>query len=175
MVLMEQAYCEALQIAFEFEKNGETFYRQLIDKVTDPFAKKVLEFLADEEIEHVRKIEEFNDSLLGKGGFDFDAECGLELTDRIRVMTQARMKEAEKNVNPNSNDLDIYDVAMLLETKSYELYERALAVPQDEKVETFFRFMLYEEKEHYDLLAYSKRYLEDPAYYFEEYGGWIFG
>jgi len=172
---MKQAYCEALRTAIEFELNGETFYRQLIDRVTDPFAKKVLVFLADEEVEHIRKIEAFNDSLLGKGEFDLETECSLELTDRIKTMVEERMRNADKGVTPDSNDIDIYEVAMLMETKSHELYEQALAEVEDERVETFFRFMLYEEKEHYDLLAYSKRYLEDPAYYFEEYGGWIFG
>jgi hypothetical protein len=28
---------------------------------------------------------------------------------------------------------------------------------------------------HYNLLATTKKYLEDPSYYFEDYGGWIFG
>ncbi|HZD60604.1 MAG TPA: ferritin family protein [Anaerolineae bacterium] len=172
---MEQAYCEALGIATEFELNGEAFYRQLIEKVSDPFAKKVLVFLADEEIDHIRKIEAFNNALLGKGEFDFETECNLELPDRIEALIQARMKDADKNVSPNSDDLDIYDVAMLLETRSYELYEQILNDVEDERVETFFRFMLSEEKEHYDLLASSKQYLTDPSYYFEEYGGWIFG
>lgn len=172
---MEQAYCEPLQIAIEFELNGEAFYRQLIEKVSDPFAKKVLVFLADEEIDHIRKIERFNNSLLGKGEFDFETECNLELPDRIQALVQAKMKDAGKNISPESDDLDIYDVALVLETRSYELYEQALNEVEDERVETFFRFLLAEEKEHYDLLAFSKRYLADPSYYFEEYGGWIFG
>jgi len=172
---MEQAYCEALKVAIEFEQNGETFYRQLIDRVTDPFAKRVLVFLANEEIEHIRKIDQFNESLLNGREFDFDAECNLDLPDRIQALVQEKMKDAGKNVSPNSDDIDIYDVALALETRSYELYERALNETNDERVETFFRFLLAEEREHYDLLASSKKYLADPAYYFEEYGGWIFG
>ena len=172
---MDEAYCEALETAIEFERNGEVFYRELLEKVSDPFAKKVLEFLADEEVEHIRKIEVFNDSLLGKDWFDFEAECGLDLHERIRDLVQEKRQGANKNVNPSSNDLDIYDIAMLLESKSFELYKHALEEPQDEKVETFLRFLLAEEGEHYDLLASSKKYLADPSYYFQEYGGWIFG
>lgn len=172
---MEQAYCEALKIAIEFERNGEAFYRELIAKVSDPFAKKVLVFLADEEIDHMRKIMKFNDSLLGRSEFDFDVECNLELPDRIQAVVQSRMKDANKNVSANSDDIDIYDVAMLLETKSYELYDQAVKEAEDERIELFFRFMASEERDHFDLLSDSKRYLTDPAYYFEEYGGWIFG
>ncbi len=172
---MDEAYCEALKTAIEFERNGEVFYRQLIEKVTDPFAKKVLEFLADEEVEHIRKIEVFNDSMLGKDWFDFEAECGMGLPERIRDLVQEKRHDAIKSVESDSNDLDIYDMALLLESKSFALYEQALEEAQDEQVETFFRFLLSEEKEHYDLLASSRRYLADPSYYFEEYGGWIFG
>lgn len=174
-MFVEQAYCEALRIAIEFEQNGGMFYHQLIEKVSDPFAKKILIFLANEEIEHIRKIEAFNNSLLGKGEFDFETECDFGLSDRIQALVQERMKDADKNVAPDSNDLDIYDVAMLLEKKSYELYEQILSETEDENLETFFRFLLSEENDHYDLLAASKKYLEDPSYYFEEYGGWIFG
>ncbi|MDI6716676.1 MAG: ferritin family protein [Actinomycetota bacterium] len=172
---MEQAYCEALKTAIEFELNGLAFYRQLIDRVSDPFAKRVLVFLAGEEVGHIRKIEAFNNFLLGKGDFDMEEECNLDLPDKIQALVQEKMKEAKKNVTPESDDLDIYDVAMLLESKSRELYEQALDENKDESVEIFLRFMLSEENEHYDLLFASKRYLEDPAYYFEEYGGWIFG
>lgn len=172
---MKEAYCDALRVAIEFEHNGEAFYRQLIDKVTDPFAKRILGFLAEEEVEHVRKIEAFNDHLLGNGEFSFEQECSLDLTDRIQALVEQRMKDAEKNVEPLADDIDIYDIALTLEQRSYELYERALGETDDERVETFFRFMLSEEQQHYDLLANSKKYLTDPAYYFEEYGGWIFG
>ncbi|MBE0448796.1 MAG: ferritin family protein [Actinobacteria bacterium] len=172
---MEQAYCDALKTAIEFERNGEAFYRQLIGSVSDPFAKKVLVFLADEEVDHINKIEMFNDSLLGKSEFDFETECNLELPDRVQALVQAKMRDTDKNVSPESDDLDIYDVAIALEARSRELYEQALNETDNERVETFFRFLLAEEREHYDLLASSKRYLSDPSYYFEEYGGWIFG
>ncbi|MCL6472011.1 MAG: ferritin family protein [Firmicutes bacterium] len=172
---MDEAYCEALRTAIEFERNGEAFYRQLIDKVQDPFAKEVLTFLALEEVEHIRKIEAFNNSLLNRDWFDVETECVFDLPERIRDLVQDRRQTVEKNIKPDSNDLDIYDVAMLLEAKSINLYEQAVSEAKEEQVETFFRFMLAEETEHYDLLASSKRYLADPAYYFEEYGGWIFG
>lgn len=175
MICLERVYCEALRTAIEFELNGEIFYRQLIDKVSDPFAKEVLIFLADEEVDHIKKIVAFNNSLLDNREFDFDTQCNLELPDRIHALIRAKMKNVDKNVSPSSDDIDIYDVAMMLETRSYELYEQSLSEAEDEQVETFFRFLLSEEKEHYDLLVSSKRYLTDQSYYFEEYGGWIFG
>jgi len=135
---MEQAYCEALKTAIEFELNGLAFYRQLIDRVSDPFAKRVLVFLAGEEVGHIRKIEAFNNFLLGKGDFDMEEECNLDLPDKIQALVQEKMKEAKKNVTPESDDLDIYDVAMLLESKSRELYEQALDENKDESITTCY-------------------------------------
>jgi rubrerythrin len=174
---MERAYCDALRTAYEFEKSGEQLYRSQLDKVTDEFAKKILEFLADEETEHIRKIEEFNDALLGTGKFDIDRECSTDISERARQLVRNRAIKEEEKINPSSIDIDIYDVAMDMEKESYGVFKQALADSKhldDERIERFFSFILDEEKVHYDLLAASKKYLEDPAYYFLDYGGWVF-
>ena len=71
---MDQSYCDALRFAIEYEEQGEKFYREAAAEARDRFAKKALRFLADEEVEHIGKIEKFNDFLLGKAEFDMDKE-----------------------------------------------------------------------------------------------------
>ncbi|MBI4734325.1 MAG: ferritin family protein [Rubrobacteridae bacterium] len=174
---METSYCDALRIAFEFEKNGEQFYRELIKKVVDEFAQKVLTFLADEEVEHIRKIETFNDALLGNSEFDLDKECSTNLDEKIRDLVRDRTIKEESKISTSSTDIDVYEVAMDMEKKGHSAYEKALSdsdVSSDERIKRFFLFMIDEEKEHYDLLAASKKYLDDPSYYFLDYGGWVF-
>jgi rubrerythrin len=174
---MQKAYCEALRTALEFEEAGAKLYESSINKVTSPFAKRVLEFLVKEEHEHIRKIEAFNASLLGKGEFDIAAECAIGVTSRIPELIKEYTKAEVEKVGPDSLDLDIYDMAMDMEKAGHEAYEKFLAEAQaanDELLERFFEFMVSEEEEHFDLLQASKKYLEDPAYYFLDYGGWIF-
>jgi rubrerythrin len=174
---MDIAFCDALRVAFEFEQENEQLYRKQLEKVTDEFARKVLEFLANEEADHAKKIEAFNDALLGDGKFDLDKECSIGVGLRAKQLLKDWAAAEDKKITSDSNDLDIYDIAMDMEKKSYSVYERALADSKnlnDDRLNRFFTFLIAEEKEHYNILAASKKYLEDPAYYFLDYGGWVF-
>ncbi len=175
-------YCEALELALDFEKKGEEFYRDSMQRVEDGFAKRTLDFLAREELHHIQKIEQFNEALIGNGkDFDFDAFCQTELPQRIEAHLKEFLSREEREIGPRSSDIDIYDTAMDMEKESYKMYKEsyeALEVPSstnDKRTKQFFEFLLKEESLHYDLLAESKKYLQEPSYYFEDYGGWIFG
>ena len=49
---------EAYKFARDFEKNGERFYRQALDKSTDPEVKKLFSFLVEEEKRHFQMIDD---------------------------------------------------------------------------------------------------------------------
>lgn len=172
---MDQAYCDALRFAFEYEEKGEKHYREAAGAATDPFAKKALIFLADEEVEHIRKIDEFNRHLLGESEFDLEAECALTLSDRVERFLDESRQAGHIGRERNMTEVDVYDMAMKNEKEGYEMYASVEKSSADGRLERFFGFLAQEEQGHYKLLAASKKYLEDPSYYFEEGGGWLFG
>ena len=49
---------EAYKFSRDFEKNGEKFYRQAVDKSTEPNVKKLFEFLVEEEVRHFQMIDD---------------------------------------------------------------------------------------------------------------------
>jgi rubrerythrin len=171
---MDQAYCDALRFALEFEKKGEKFYRQSVDRAINDQAKKTLQFLADEEIKHSQKIEEFNQALLNNHSFDIEKECSSELSERLHSFIDQYVKNKTKEIGELSTDLEIYQSAMDMEKYGHDMYKSALKSSSETKIKKFFQFLVDEETLHYQLLAASKKYLEDPSYYFEESGGWIF-
>jgi rubrerythrin len=172
---MEQEYCEALKFAIDFEQEGRKLYLDSIERVKDPFAKRTLAFLADEESHHIEKIEKFNEALLGRGEFDVQAECRSDLPERVKEYVGQVVQEEAGKVSPESSDIKIYELALDMESASYKAYRDAFEENSDEKLRRFFEFLMHEEQIHYDLLDASKKYLADPSYYFEEFGGWIFG
>jgi rubrerythrin len=172
---MEQSYCDALTFALELERSGEKYYRAAAADAQDPFARKVLAFLADEEVEHQRKIEEFNLSLLGQGEFDLETECRTGLPERIQAFLKEHATPEEERTTA-ATEVDAYTMAMGMEKAGYDMYKAAREAGADNpQLARFFDFLMAEETKHYDLLASSKKYLEDPSYYFEDFGGWIFG
>lgn len=49
---------DAVRIAIEFEQNGETFYRDLADKVQEPREKEFFRFLASMEHDHLISLKD---------------------------------------------------------------------------------------------------------------------
>lgn len=169
-------YCDALRFAKEFEEKGEKFYRDSIQKVNDEFAKKTLNFLADEELHHIEKINKLNAALTADSeDFNLDTHCQTKLPERIENHLKESIKREKQKIQPQSRDVEIYDMALELEKAGYAIYKEYHQQSDDERTKIFFEFLIKEESLHYDLLASSKKYFEDSSYYFEDYGGWIFG
>ncbi len=169
-------YCEAFKVAREFEQRSEKLYRDLIPKVKDRFAQKTLTFLADEEHHHIKKIDEINEALTTKSkDFSLVAQCQTELPGRIEKHLNEIIKNKADKMRAQMSDIEIYDTAIDMEKAGYGIYKEHYRQSNDEKTKKFMEFLIQEESVHYDILASTKKYLEDPSYYFEDYGGWIFG
>lgn len=57
---------EALRIAREIEQKGIAYYEELLTKTTDPDGRQMLETLRNEEVEHLRVIDEQYAALTGR-------------------------------------------------------------------------------------------------------------
>ncbi len=172
---MDIAYCDALRFAIDYEKKGEEYYRKTGNETKDHLARKTLFMLADEEIDHIRKIEQFNDHLLGTADFDMNKECALTLPERVKTFIAEVKESAKASGEGEISDINVYSTAMANEKQGYEMYASVQESSKDDRLKQFFGFLADEERAHYKLLSASKKYLEDPSYYFEEDGGWIFG
>lgn len=172
---MSEMYCQALATALEMEKKGKEFYEEALKKINNSFAKKAIEFLIAEEGRHIDKILRFNDYLLQRGDFDLDTECKLEADGRIMDFVLKTVKKGLKDLNSISTDVEVYEVAMNFEKEGYDLYSKMAAEEDDIRLNKFFDFLKEEEIRHFALLQNTLRYLQDPSYYFEDFGGWIFG
>ncbi len=171
---MDDAYCEALAEAYRFEQEGFSFYSAARDRIADPFARKALEFLIIEEQHHLDKIARFNDWLLGAGSFDLETECAVGVPERMIELIGEVREGVEKSLDDAAGDIEVYEAAMEFERRGFAFYTDERQQTDDERLHRFFDFLIAEEAAHYNLLANSKKYLEDPSYYFEDAGGWIF-
>lgn len=169
-------YCEALKAAIAFEQQSEKFYQDSIHKVQDEFAQKTLQFLANEERHHIEKINQANEAITNKSGdFALDAHCQSDLPERIEKHLKEPFSKETSKIQPQISDIEIYDLALDMEKTGYDTYKAHYQQSKDEKTRMLLEFLIKEESIHYELLTSTKKYLEDPSYYFEDYGGWIFG
>lgn len=172
---MEETYCDALRFAIEFEKKSEEFYKKASERVCDDFAKKALDFIAADEVTHTKRIKAFNRALIKNNDFDLETECRSNLSEQTDEFIDEFINKEGDKITTDSNDLEIYDVALDMEKRGYDAYKNAsIDAKEDPRVQRFFKFLAEQEIVHYKLLQESKKYLEDSSYYFEDYGGWVF-
>lgn len=168
-------YCESLLEALKLEEKGKEFYENALRKVRDIFAKKALEFLIKEEDKHIDKILRFNEFLFGRGDFDIETECDIQVKEKISKLIEKYISSSMvAKIDDTSTDVEVYEAAMDFEKKGYELFKESAENANDDRIKAFFNFLMNEEIKHYDLLENTLRYLKEPDYYFEDYGGWVF-
>ncbi len=70
---------EVIDMAIKLEKNGETVYRQAIEKAASPQIASLLGWMADEEAKHASWFRELKSLLKGKDTNPFMKEMSREL------------------------------------------------------------------------------------------------
>ena len=71
-----------------------------------------------------------------------------------------------KNVSPEADELAAYKVAMKMENDGYDFYKKTLESIKDPNVKELYKFLLFEEEKHFELVSNTYEYLKNPASWF---------
>ncbi len=146
------------EYAMQMEKDGENYYRQLVQKTTSKGIKTILTMLADEEVKHYNalvKIQAQKPQM---------AETTI-LTDARNVFEQ--MKEGNEKFNIDVNQIELYKEAQKIEERSINFYlEKADEVTEEYQKELFLK-LAEEEKKHYFLLENIIEFVSRPQTWLE--------
>lgn len=142
---------DLLEIAIKLEKNGETLYRDSVEKIEKEELKSMLAWMADEEAVHGKWFAEQKDKL------------SLEIAEaRLKKMVPQALQEMMGDKTLSLDDIDFSRftrLSQLLETfigfeedtiQFYELFELFI---EDDTVLTGLRTILLEEKNHVETLS----------------------
>jgi rubrerythrin len=155
---MDKAMLEALARAMELEVDGRKFYLEAAGNSKNEFGKKMFDYLADQELQHQRRIKEIYERLQ-KGQPWPSLATALPTGGHEAVFGAA----AKGQVSGADDDKKAVQVALGLEDKSYDYYNDLSRKAADLGVKRFFAALCYEERGHYLMLLDSLDYLSDPA------------
>ncbi len=156
------------EYAMQMEKDGEDYYRQLVQQTANKGMRTILTMLADEEVKHYNAIEKM------KTEKPQIAETKI-LTDAKNVFVQ--IKESGESFDVGNQQTELYKKALDLEKKSRDFYlEKANEVEEKYQEEVFLK-LADEEKKHYFLLENIVEFVSRPEtwlenaefYHLEEY------
>jgi len=96
---------EILDVAIKLEKNGETVYRNAIEKVTKPEFIALLDRMADEEVKHANFFSNLKLELEAGHANPFVEEMSRELFDDLLGDKNFSLKEVDFSLVKDADDL----------------------------------------------------------------------
>ena len=159
---------DIFEYAMQMEKDGENFYRGLVEKVGNKGVKTILTMLADEEVKHYKLLSKAQSE-------EMKLSDTTILADAKNVFKQ--MKEGKEEFDVGVGQVQLYREAQQIEKRSRDFYlEKSEQVEQGYHKELFLK-LAEEEKKHYLLLdniiefvSRPSEWLEDAEFYhLEEY------
>jgi rubrerythrin len=163
---------EALTAAIDFEKRGYKFFSETASKADEELAKEVFNFLAAEELNHIKAIERFNEEyLLGEGVKADDIIAEIE-SNKPRKTINELFKNLSGTVPVEGTNLDAYKFAMDFERKGREFYKKAESEANDPGAKKLFGFLVGEEQRHFKIVESCLLYFDNPEEFFHQRESW---
>jgi rubrerythrin len=159
---------DMFEYAMQMEKDGEQYYRTLVEQTQNKGLRTIFTALADDEVKHYKVIAKMRD----------EASEMMETTilaDAQNVFQE--MKESGQSFDFDVKQIDIYRQAQQIEQQSWDFYlDKADEIGQPYQRELFLK-LAEEEKKHYfileNIIAFVSRpetWLENAEFYhLEEY------
>lgn len=143
---------EVIMAAKEVEKNGHRFYSTMSEKASDPLLKELFTWLAQDEVEHLRRLSQleanYQDGVFADGEDEFLPY--LSQFSATKIFPDAERLEAV--LKTESADIQALDMAIEAEEKFAEYFLKASALAQSEDGKEAFSWLAGEELRHAKIL-----------------------
>ncbi|HEX8947981.1 MAG TPA: ferritin family protein [Dissulfurispiraceae bacterium] len=157
------------EYAMQLERDGERYYRELVEKVANAGLKNILSMLADAEVRHYEIFRRMRQD-------DIVEVSDTPILSEVKNIF-VEMRERGESVVSDGSEVDLYERAQEIELKTQNFYlEKAREVKDPARKEIFLK-VADEERRHYlilenviDFVARPFSWLENAEWYhLEEY------
>jgi rubrerythrin len=143
---------EVIRAAKEVEKNGHRFYSTMAERASDPLLKELFSWLAQDEVEHLRRLheleEKYQDGSFAEGEEEFLPY--LSQFSDTKIFPDAERLEAV--LKTDSADIQALDMAVEAEVKFAEYFLKASSLAQTTDGKEAFAWLASEETRHAKIL-----------------------
>ncbi|OQY97866.1 MAG: hypothetical protein B6D35_13350 [Candidatus Brocadia sp. UTAMX2] len=145
--------------AMQMEKDGEQYYRNLIQKTRNAGLKKILDMLADAEVRHYDTLQKMKKN-------EKTQLPDSEILSKVKNIF-VEMKAGKDTLDVNVSQKEFYKKAQEIERKSRQFYtEKAAEVDNQSQRETFLT-IADEEERHYVILENIINFISQPSTWLE--------
>ncbi len=165
MTTEQEKVLEAVQTALLMENDGKECYLQAAVGSKNEAGRKLLQSLVEKEDIHRNKLESIYNAISADKSWpaiNFDPRRGAKLRSLFAGACQA----IGVNVNGVTTEIDVLNIALDKEKKSYDFYERQAKRAYYEVERDFYEKIATEGREHELVLLDYYEYLTDPVGWF---------
>jgi len=137
---------EMLDMAIRIEKNGEAVYRSAMEKISNPALIFLLEWMADEEVNHAKWFSKLKQEVETHSRDPFVQEMSPEFLGEILGEQSFSLKEV--NFSQVERIDDLIDIFIEFEQDSILFYEMLQPFVQQEDTLAQLNIIIAEEKRH---------------------------
>ena len=159
------AYLEPYLIALKMEQEGQAVFLDAAKNTSSEIARQTFEFLAKEEDKHIKKIEEFYNSLKKSGGKDIIDVGESDADDKLEEFF-LRLENIKDEFKGTDTDREAYEMALSLENGAEEFYEEMFDKSTDPGIKKFYKWLMTEESMHSRLINSCIKFVDDPSEWF---------
>jgi len=157
-------FSNVIRTAIKMEEDGIDFYHKAAEKTSHPFGKRMFLSFAEDEKRHLTVL---RDILADLKFSDFSQFFGEKKPgEKIKTLFREVKSELKERIAANPDELEALKIGMNMESKSIEFYESSMKKTQNSHLKSFFKRLIEEEKEHYQLLQNTHSYLKDSGDWF---------
>jgi rubrerythrin len=143
---------EVVRAAKEVEKNGHRFYSTMSEKASDPMLKELFSWLAQDEVEHLRRLTQLESKYQDGEIVEYEEEFLPYLSQFSDTKIFPDAEQLEAVLKTDTADIQALDLAIEAEEKFAEYFLKASTHALSEDGKEAFAWLAGEEVRHAKVL-----------------------
>jgi rubrerythrin len=136
--------------AIRFETDGREFFLNAAEKSRNPFTKTVFQMIAEEERDHIKKIQQFFKSY--SVSEKEEIPLGMKEENLLQNVFRQAIDQMDQSVIVDADEMKAIRLAIQLEIKGHEFYDRLAKEATDDFEKVFYRYLAQAEDIHFSVL-----------------------
>lgn len=149
----------AVEIAIRMETDAIDFYRTAAEKVKNSIGKKMFLSITEDEKRHLQMLTDIFK------GLDIKAQ-DIHPMKKIKTIFEEYRHEMIERVEATEDELNAFRIAMDMEKKGMEFYEKAASEAPSEKEKDLFKRLVKEEEQHYAVFSNTYFFMQNTGSWF---------
>ncbi len=151
----------SIELALKNEKTEMEYYLHEAERSRNPLAKAMFQTLADDEREHMTRIQGLHQRLIDQGKWPDDVTIEVAGTN-VKSVLNNLVGDVASAADHDDDDLAALKKAQEFEAAGAKFYADLAQVCDNPREKTFFSFLATIEREHHLAITSSLGYLADP-------------